>query len=104
LQLGENWLGNPLLTVLAAARLLRHADENPFATFLAADTYCVLASNTNPAEIEAEYGMFSSKTGTVLDEYAPPVGVENVPDDYVNRMRRHMGIIAWRNWDKFADR
>ncbi|KAH7308116.1 hypothetical protein B0I35DRAFT_483397 [Stachybotrys elegans] len=104
IELGENWIGNPLQAALAATCLLRHEDENPYATFLAADTYCVVVFDSIPSDRDAELSLFTTKAGTILDEYAPPVGPNGVEDNHQNRMRRLMGLVAWRNWDRIADR
>lgn len=54
------------------------------------------------ANLDAENLDMRRPTNTVLDEYAPPVD----SDDPMKRdaIRRKMGLLMWRNWDKFSSR
>lgn len=86
------------------AGLVRHVDENPFTTLLAATRESVTHKlHCVAADLDAERRLVYGSSGTALDDLAPPA---TGPDAAVARdvVRRRLGLLMWRNWDKFASR
>ncbi|KND89023.1 hypothetical protein TOPH_06313 [Tolypocladium ophioglossoides CBS 100239] len=104
IEVGPFWDQHPFLTLVLFSRLLRHEDENPFATMLALTRDTVThGMRCMQGDLESEKLDMCRPTDTVLDEYAPPVDSEDDPMKG-NVVRRRIGLVLWRNWDKFASR
>lgn len=66
------------------------------------------SSVTNPhstlrKDLDAERLLLHNPSKTILDEYACPAkasGTEGL--DVI--LRRQLGLLLWRNWDKFSDK
>ncbi|PHH84598.1 hypothetical protein CDD83_1680 [Cordyceps sp. RAO-2017] len=104
IEVGDNWELHPLYTLVTMSRLLRHQDENPFATLLAIDCESVTHDMESvQKDLDAEFADLHRPTNTALDELAAPV-----PDlgkaDARELTRRRLGLVLWRNWDKFSNR
>lgn len=89
--------------MLSACKLLRHEDENPFATFLTSTRQSVTGVvDSVQKDLKQEKQLLYKKAGTILDEYAPPL-----PSDERAEMRdivrRQTGLLLWRNWDRFSE-
>ncbi|KAK5994601.1 hypothetical protein PT974_05080 [Cladobotryum mycophilum] len=102
IELGTLWDRFPHLCHVVFTKLLRHQDENPFATMLAMTRESVsVPVNTNRELYEKEQLLLHAPSGTELDEYAPPLGDKDITLKSV--LRRQLGLVVWRNWDQFAD-
>ncbi|KAG8417018.1 hypothetical protein J3459_013071 [Metarhizium acridum] len=104
IHMGDLWDFHPACNLTVAAGNLRHQDQNPFATMLA---MCRLSVTNSDAELEGEiceegYQTFEPSS-TILDDYAPPVRVEQGCETETV-IRRRIGLLMWRNWDKFSER
>lgn len=95
--------------MIAFGKMLRHQDENPFATLLTMTRTSVVCPSTYgiPESLQSELTLEKRnvymKIGAALDEYAPPMHVhgEKKTKDVV---RRKLGLLMWRNWDRFSAR
>lgn len=84
--------------------LLRHEDENPNATLLTLTGLSVVHQMESVKRILGiERELLFERAGTKLDEYAPPLAAGD-PEDTKAAIRRRLGIVLWRNWDKFSER
>ncbi|ODA81265.1 hypothetical protein RJ55_04229 [Drechmeria coniospora] len=104
IEVGRLWDDEALATLASCRRLLRHRDENPFAALLTRTRKSVShALGTVLADLEGEKRDMLRPTNTVLDEHAPPVPAEGEVL-FGDLLRRHLGLLMWRNWDKFSSR
>ncbi|KAF4461775.1 MYND finger family [Fusarium albosuccineum] len=93
----------PLMTMAILGHLLQHIDINPHATLLTTTRKSVcheLESVRN--DLEQEVLDMHVESGTPLDKLAPPLGltfITNSPE----AVRREIGLLMWRNWDKFSN-
>ncbi|UNI16475.1 hypothetical protein JDV02_002906 [Purpureocillium takamizusanense] len=100
--IGDLWDMHPLLTLVAFSRILAHRDENPNAALLAHTAGCLFHNDPVVSKDKDREEEFMYKpTKTVLDEYAPPVPADISHDD-PKSIRRNLGLLMWRNWDRFA--
>jgi hypothetical protein len=85
-------------------RLLRHQDENPFATVMAVTRDGVRHGiEAMEKDLAEEDKLVYRPAGTELDSLAPCVS-EDDKDSEEKSLRRMIGLVLWRNWDKFFDR
>jgi hypothetical protein len=92
------------MCLLNTSKLLRHEDENPFATAMAATQDSVLHTlDSVEKDLVEEDKLIGKPAGTELDILAscPSAGDTDVD---MKILRRVTGLIFWRNWDKFFDR
>ncbi|QLI69201.1 uncharacterized protein G6M90_00g055530 [Metarhizium brunneum] len=104
IHMGDLWDFNPACNLTIAAGNLRHQDQNPFATMLA---MCRLSVTNSDAGLQEEicgegYQTFEPSS-TILDDYAPPIKIEQGCETETV-IRRRIGLLMWRNWDKFSER
>ncbi|GJN68079.1 hypothetical protein PLICBS_002122 [Purpureocillium lilacinum] len=100
--IGDVWDFHPLLSLTAFSRVLAHQDENPAAALLVHTGSTVYHSDPSVAkDLAKETELMSRETKTVLDVYAPlrPADVSQHDPQYI---RRELGLVMWRNWDRFA--
>ncbi|KAF7559438.1 hypothetical protein G7046_g4727 [Stylonectria norvegica] len=87
---------------LGLPRLLQHKDINPNATMLTMTRESVTTpSAPNAEDFRAEARQLFVPSGTVLDKYAPPVKGVRMAREF---LRRQLGLLAWRDWDKISAR
>ncbi|KJZ73421.1 hypothetical protein HIM_07215 [Hirsutella minnesotensis 3608] len=102
IEIGHHFDSHPFLSLAAASNLLRHEDENPFATLLTITKEAVISDvGTVRKELESEKKDLYRPANTALDELAPPVA-EGADPKSRDVVRRRLGLIMWRNWDRFA--
>ncbi|KAH6893434.1 hypothetical protein B0T10DRAFT_457537 [Thelonectria olida] len=93
-------------TIAMLSGLLRHKDENPAATLLACsremvNTPVVRLLPELKEDLRAEQRLLWTRSGTALDEYAPPLVGTDLSS--VEAVRRRLGLIMWRDWDRFSE-
>lgn len=54
-------------------------------------------------DLNREKDLLYQEAGCVLDKYAPPIKQDEKPESR-NAVRRRMGLVFWRNWDRFSER
>ncbi|KAK7408096.1 hypothetical protein QQX98_009751 [Neonectria punicea] len=97
------WDRRPFLSSVVLSDLLRHEDENPNATLLTLSVKSVVHQmGSVKKDLNTEREALFERTGTALDQYAPPLR-EGQLDDTKGAIRRKLGLILWRNWDKFSE-
>ncbi|KAF7549131.1 hypothetical protein G7Z17_g6612 [Cylindrodendrum hubeiense] len=97
------WDRKPFLTLISLGALLRHEDENPNATILTLTRESVIHQmDSVKKDLEAETQLIFQSSGTKLDELAPPLAVGD-PEDTPAALRRKLGLVFWRNWDRFSE-
>ncbi|KEY69014.1 hypothetical protein S7711_03317 [Stachybotrys chartarum IBT 7711] len=102
-EVGSSWEHGPLITMLSACKLLRHEDENPFATLLTSTRQSVTEIvDSVQKDLKQEKQLLYKKAGTVLDEYAPPL-LADERAEMRDIVRRQTGLLLWRNWDRFSE-
>ncbi|KHN97544.1 MYND finger family protein [Metarhizium album ARSEF 1941] len=104
IHMGELWDYSPACNLTFAAGCLQHKDQNPFATMLAISRLSVTGIDKELEDDLCEEGFKTFEpSATILDEHAPPIteeqgfGMETV-------LRRRIGLLMWRNWEKFSER
>lgn len=98
--MGELWDFSPACTLAIAAASLRHHDENPFSTMLALSRQTVTHIDK---EVSTEEGQnVFGPSSFALDEYVPPIA-NPLSGDMRNVIRRRIGLLMWRNWDRYSD-
>ncbi|KAI9158920.1 lactose permease [Paramyrothecium foliicola] len=103
IEVGQLWDQNPMLTLVAATKLLRHVDENPFATLLVMSRKSVNHSLDSVAkDLKEEKKQLSTAAEGTVDQYAPPITTDHV-NGLKGILRRQLGLLMWRNWDRFSD-
>ncbi|KAM4055726.1 MYND finger domain-containing protein [Hirsutella rhossiliensis] len=104
IEVGHHWDVHPFLTLVAFSNLLRHEDENPFATLLTITRDSVMhGMPCLGANLQSERQHLYRPYNAVLDELAPPAAAGDKAD-VRDVVRRRLGLLMWRNWDKFASR
>ncbi|KJK79340.1 hypothetical protein H634G_04931 [Metarhizium anisopliae BRIP 53293] len=104
IHMGDLWDFNPACSLTIAAGNLRHQDQNPFATMLAMCRLSVTNSDAGLREEICEEGYQTFEpSSTILDDYAPPIKIEQGCETETV-IRRRIGLLMWRNWDKFSER
>lgn len=98
--MGELWDFNPACALAIAGACLRHTDENPFATLLALSRQTVTHVDTEITDAEGRK-MFQPSS-FALDEYCPPI-TKLADHNIRDLLRRRLGYVMWRNWDKHSD-
>ncbi|KAH6603548.1 hypothetical protein Trco_008323 [Trichoderma cornu-damae] len=96
---------DPPLCLLSCALLLRHEDENPFATMLTVTRESVVQSESPAVEklIAAEKHNLYHRAFEPLDTMMPPA--QNAGEKYsAASVPRHLALLLYRNWDLFSDR
>lgn len=53
-------------------------------------------------DLDTEKKLTFQSSGTKLDELAPPLKVGD-PEDIPAAIRRRLGLVLWRNWDRFSE-
>ncbi|PFH62625.1 hypothetical protein XA68_12699 [Ophiocordyceps unilateralis] len=101
IEIADSWDEHPLSAIMFSAKILRHHEENPYATLLMLTSTSVNHGLPSVYEaIDKEAVNLFSETSTALDQLAPPV-----LDAWKNpraAMRRALGLLMWRNWNKFS--
>ncbi|KAH7140702.1 hypothetical protein EDB81DRAFT_692084 [Dactylonectria macrodidyma] len=98
------WDKRPFITMVSLGTLLRHEDENPNATLLTLTRKTVDHNlQSVAADLYQERQLMCIENGTKLDELAPPISL-GAPKYHPRNTRRELGLLVWRNWDKFSDR
>jgi hypothetical protein len=83
--------------------MLRHVDENPFATLVTMSQDTVTIPTASVAkEMKREKELLTEASGTALDGLAPPLQMDQ-QGKLRDVIRRRMGLFLWRNWDRFSD-
>ncbi|KAF4980304.1 hypothetical protein FZEAL_3675 [Fusarium zealandicum] len=95
----------PLLVVTTLGFLLQHADINPNATLLTVTRESVdhkFELESVQKDLAKENELMYESSGTKLDDLAPPIARE---DNHDSRpaVRRKLGLLMWRSWDKFSE-
>ncbi|KAL7791841.1 hypothetical protein V8C37DRAFT_416589 [Trichoderma ceciliae] len=96
---------DPQLCLLSCSLLLRHQDENPFATMLAMTRESVIQSGSPNIEkiIAAEKHNLYHPVFEPLDAITPPA--QAIVKNYSAAcVPRHLALLLYRNWDLFSDR
>ncbi|KAM5372074.1 hypothetical protein ACJZ2D_007724 [Fusarium nematophilum] len=102
-QAGDLFDTLPLLTVAILGHLLQHQDENPNATLLTATRKSVDHQlNSVQKDLAKEKALLWQNSGTKLDELAPPLE-PGESEDSPKAVRRMIGLLMWRSWDKFSE-
>lgn len=97
------WDRQPFLTLVSLSALLRHEDENPNAALLTLTRQSVIHQmDSVKRDLETEKKFTFQSSGTKLDELAPPLKVGD-PEDSPAAVRRRLGLVLWRNWDRFSE-
>lgn len=97
------WDRKPFLTLVSLSALLRHEDENPNAALLTLTRQSVIhRMDSVKKDLDTEKKLTFQSSGTKLDELAPPLKVGD-PEDIPAAIRRRLGLVLWRNWDRFSE-
>ncbi|RFU73039.1 hypothetical protein TARUN_9212 [Trichoderma arundinaceum] len=96
---------DPQLCLLSCSPMLRHEDENPFATMLAMTRESVIQSGSPniDALISEEKHNLSHPVSESLDAIMPPVQAADGQYSAAS-VPRHLLLLLYRNWDLFSDR
>ncbi|RCI11014.1 hypothetical protein L249_5255 [Ophiocordyceps polyrhachis-furcata BCC 54312] len=99
IEVGDEW--QSALHLIKWSHFLRHEDENQFATMLMLSTECATTPvPTLEKEFRKENRYYSEPHSPGLDDLAPPM--EQDEQTGQGMTRRAVGIVMWRNWDKFS--
>ncbi|KAL7917903.1 hypothetical protein ACQKWADRAFT_305654 [Trichoderma austrokoningii] len=104
---GNSFDLQPLLCLLSFSRLLRHTDENPFATLLIMTRESFTKSQNLRAKkmMAAEKKKIFEPVSQSLDAIAPPVQTTDNKYSAALCVHRHFALLVFdREWDSFSDR
>ncbi|PTB65249.1 hypothetical protein BBK36DRAFT_1169995 [Trichoderma citrinoviride] len=103
IEVGHLFEFEPELCFLSCATLLRHADENPLATMLTMCRESVVSAESPKLDkyVAAEKDLIFHRNLEPLDAIIPPA--QAAGENYsAASLRRHMGILLFRDWDMFS--